>query len=153
MEAQVAVEVAEEVLAGRVAYAVLDTGDLDLLRHHVYDEVGGDAVLLVIPPLEDVAVVEVGYAHGTAVVVYLVALGVDLELADEVAQLAEAAGGEDVGRGVVEHGYLVEAYLRDVGREVALLYGQQLGVVAARGRASKPMTEPTTATSATRQMI
>ena len=63
-------------------------------------------------------------------VVYLVALGVDLELADEVAQLAEAAGGQDVGRGVVEHGYLVETYFRHVLGEVAVLNGQQGGVVA-----------------------
>ena len=129
MEAQITVKVAEEILAGRIAYALVDTGDLDLLRHHVDDQVGGDAVALVVPPLEEVAVVEIGDAHGAVVVVYLVALGVDLELADQVAQLAETAGGQHVGRGVVEHGYLVEAYLGHVLGEVAVLDREQAGIV------------------------
>ena len=97
VEAQVAVQVTEEIFAGRVAYALVYAGDLDLLRHHVDDEVGGDACALVVPPLEHVAVVEVGDAHGAVVVVYLIALGVDFELADEVAQFAETAGGQHVG--------------------------------------------------------
>ena len=132
-EAQIAVDVAEKVLAGRVADALVEALHADLLRHHVDDEVGGDAVALVVPPLEHVAVVQVSDAHGAVVVVYLVALRVHLELADQVGQLAEAARGEDVGGVGVQHRDLVEGDLSHLAGEVAVLYREEAGVVPRAG--------------------
>ena len=103
LEAEVAVEVAGEVLGGGVLHALVKADDVHALIDHVDDEVGGKTGGAVVEPLDDVAVAQRGDAHGAAVVVDLgVVLG-DLELGDHVGKLAELAVAELFGAVAVEH--------------------------------------------------
>ena len=110
-KAQVAVEVAGEMLGGRVLHAVIQTHDLDVLRDHVDDEVGGQPLRTVVEPLDDVAVAQRRDAHGAAVVVDLRVVFRDLELRDHVCQFAELAVAELFGAVAVEHR---DAVIRDL---------------------------------------
>ena len=110
-KAQVAVEVAGEVLGGRVLHALIKAHDLDVLRDHVDDKVGGQPLRAVVEPLDDVAVAQRRDAHGTAVVVDLRVVFRDLELRDHVGQLAELAVAELFGAVAVEHR---DAVIRDL---------------------------------------
>ena len=64
LEAEVAVEVAGEVLGGGVLHALVKADDVHALIDHVDDEVGGKAGGAVVEPLDDVAVAQRGDAHG-----------------------------------------------------------------------------------------
>ena len=131
LEAEVAVEVAGEVLGGGVLHALVKADDVHALIDHVDDEVGGKTGGAVVEPLDDVAVAQRGDAHGAAVVVDLGVVLRDLELGDHVGKLAKLAVAELLGAVLIEHGNAVVGDLGDLGGEVAGLDGEEL-LVAAR---------------------
>ena len=90
-EPQQTVEVAAEMLSGRVFHALVKAHDFGFLRYHVNDEVGGQTVGAVGEPLDRVPIAQRGDAHGAVLVVNLTVSGQNLELADHVAQFAELA--------------------------------------------------------------
>ena len=130
VETEVAAEVAAEVLGGRIADALLETDDIDVLRDHVNHEIGGQTRLAVVEPLDPVAVAQRRHADGAVFVVDLRVVVCDLELRDHVRQLAELAVAETGRRVAVEHRDLVEADLVDLVGEAACLNGQQVAVSA-----------------------
>ena len=128
-EAQVAVKVAGEVLGGCVLHAVGKAHDLDVLRDHVDDEVGGKSLRAVVEPLDDVAVAQRRDAHGAAMIVDLRVVFGHLELRDHVGQLAELAVAELFGAVAVEHRDAVIGDLFDFACKAAALDRQQCLIV------------------------
>ena len=124
----VAVHVAREGLRVRVADGALEPHDLGLLRHHVNEHVGGDALVAVGEPLEEVRVDERAHAHGPALVVDL-AVGVgDLKLAHVLRDGAHRPVAEKNGGVAVDDGDLGVVDLLDVLREDAVGRGEDGGV-------------------------
>ena len=125
LEAQMTVEVAGEMLRGGVLHAFLQTDDLDILRHHIDDQIGGQTLGAVVEPLDDIAVAQGRYTHGTPVVIDLgIVLG-NLKLGDHIRQFAELAVAELFGAALVEHGDLVIGDLVHLVGEVRRCDGQQ----------------------------
>ena len=89
METEVAVEVAAKVLGGGVLHALAQPHQLHILRHHVDEQIGGQAVGAVGEPLDDIAVQERGDPDRPAPVVDLGIVVGYLKLADHVAELAQ----------------------------------------------------------------
>ena len=130
VEAQVAVEVAAEVLGGGVLDALLEPYQLHILGHHVDDDIGGQAVRTVGEPLDEVGVAQRGDAHRAALVVDLGVVLVDLKLADHVAELTQLPVSQTLGGVLVQHGDLIKGDLVHIGGKVAALRRQQGGVCA-----------------------
>ena len=113
-----AVEIAVEILRRGVFHALVQADDGGLLRDHVDENIGRQALAAVGQPLEKVGVFQIGHAHRPVVIVDLRIGRRDLELADHVAQLAQLAVAQTLGRVLVQHGDLVEGNLRHIGRKV-----------------------------------
>ena len=128
MEAEIAVEVAAEMLGGGVADAVLEPHHLHVLGHHVDDQVGGQTGLAVVEPLDDVAVLQGGDPDGAALVVDLGVVVGHLELGHHVRQLTQLAVAQLGGAVLIQHGDLVEGDLLPLGGEVAGLHRQEIPV-------------------------
>ena len=130
LEAQMTLEVPSEQLGVRVfdALSLGQTNDLYVLADHVDVQVGGDTVLAVGEPFDQIAVFQKGHADGTSFIVDLVVLVGYLELADHIGQLAQFAVAQFRGGVLVQHGDLVEGDLLNVGDKVAFLHRQKLGI-------------------------
>ena len=129
VEAQMAVQVAAEVLGGGVVDALVQTDDLHVLSHHVDKQIGGQAVGAVVQPLDDIAVAQGRDADRAALVVDLGIVIGHLELGDHVRQLAQLAVAQLCGGVGIQHGDLVIADLLHLRGKVAVGNGQQVAVV------------------------
>ena len=113
-----------------VLHTLIQPNDLGLLRDHVHQNVGGQALVPVGEPLDQVSIVDGCHAHGAALVVDLGRVVGIFKLADHIAQGAHLAVAQIIGRVTVQSGNLVEGDLGDVGGEIAGLHVQKLLVSA-----------------------
>ena len=128
-KAQMAIEISREMLGGRVLHAVFKAHDVDILRHHVDDEIGGKAFGAVVEPLDDVTVAKRRDAHGATVIVDLRVVRADLELRDHVGKFTEFAVAELLCAVLVKHGNAVVGDFVDLLGEAAIFDGQQRLIV------------------------
>ena len=123
-----AVQVPAEMLRRGVLHALVQPHHLRLLRHHVDDEVGRQAVGAVGEPLDEIAVGKAGDPHRAALVVDLGVVGQDLKLGHHVRQLAQLPAAQPGGGVAVQHGDLVVADLLHLRGKIAGGQGQELAV-------------------------
>ena len=129
-KAQVPVDVPVQRFGFGVLHPLIQPDDLGFLRDHVHQNVGGQALIPVGEPLDEVGVVDGGHAHGAALVIDLGRVVGILKLADHIAQGAHLAVTQIIGRVTVQRWNLVEGDLGDVGGEITGLHVQKLLVSA-----------------------
>ena len=130
LEPQVAVQVAAEMLGGGIAHPFGQAHHLHLLRYHIDNEVGRQAVAAVVEPFEDIAVFQRGHADGAAVVIDLGIVFGNLKLADHIGQLAQLAVPQLFRRIAVQHGDLIKGDLLNILGKAARFHRHQAGVGA-----------------------
>ena len=129
VEAQVAHDVAVEGLRVGILDALRQADHLRLLGHHIHDDVGGQALLAVGQPLEEVGVIHRGHPHRPALVVDLAGVEGVLKLGHHIAQSAHLPVAQIVGRHLAQGGDLLKGDLGHILHQVARLHVQQLPVV------------------------
>ena len=129
-ELHVAVDVARQGLAFGVldGFAFLKAHHLGILRGHVHDDIGRDALLAVLEPLEQIGIAQRAHAHRMILIVDLAIQGRDLELAYQVGHRAHRAVAQQHGGIAVDDGNLIVVHLLYVVGERRVLGLQHIGV-------------------------
>ena len=115
----VAANIAQEQLGGGIFHPLLQTHQLGVLGDHIHLNVGGQALLVIVKPFDDVAVNQGGDPHGTVVQVDLGVILRNLELGNQVGHLAQLALAQLLGGVPVDDGDLIHGQLGHVGGEIA----------------------------------
>ncbi len=115
LELHMAIDVARERLRLRVADRVVaQAHDLGILRRHVDERVGRDALLAVCEPFEQVGVAQGAHTHGIALVVDLTVERRNFELAYVLGNRTHGAVTQKHRRITVDDGYLGVVDLLDI---------------------------------------
>ncbi|MPM48792.1 hypothetical protein SDC9_95519 [bioreactor metagenome] len=128
LEAQVPVQVAAKVLRDGVLHALGKPDYVGVLRHHIDDEIGGQALGPVGKPLDKIAVGQRGNADRAPPVVNLGIGAENLELGHHVRQLAQLPVPQQHGGVCIQHGNLIIGDLVHILRKVSRLNRKQLTV-------------------------
>ena len=126
LEAQMADQIAVEMLRRGVFDALVQALHRHFLGGHIDDKICRQALGAVVEPLDDVAVHQSRHAHGLALIVDLGIVVLHLELADHVAELAQLAVAQAGGAVAVQHGDLVKGQLVHFLGKVARFHRQEL---------------------------
>ena len=127
-EADMAVDVPEEVLAGRVFHSIFQPYQVCLLGHHVHGDIGGQSLFLVIEPFNGIGVGQRGHPVGDPVVVDLGVVVFDLKLGYQLCHLTQLPASQTGGRILIHHRDLVHTDLSHIGREIPGLHLDQIPV-------------------------
>ena len=138
LELHIAVDVAGKRLALAVENGLLELDDLCLLRSHVDEHVGGNALRAVDEPLEEVGVHQRAHAHGVALVVDLAVDVGNLELAHVLRDGAHGTVAKQLGGVLVDDGNGGVIDLGDVLGEVAVLHIEHAGIASGVARDDGP---------------
>ena len=127
-EADMAVDVPEEVLAGRVFHSIFQPYQVRLLGHHVHGDIGGESLFLVIEPFNGIGVGQRSHPVGDPIVVDLGVVVLDLKLGYQLCHLAQLPASQTGGCILIHHRDLVHADLSHIGREIPGLHLDQIPV-------------------------
>ena len=123
-----AVDVPEEVLAGRVFHSIFQPYQVRLLGHHVHGDIGGESLFLVIEPFNGIGVGQGSHPEGDTVVVDLGVVVFNLKLGYQLGHFSQLPASQAGGRILIHHRDLVHTDLSHIGRKISGLHLDQIPV-------------------------